>query len=87
MTTLNYSVRNIIPIPIHQIEINQFNDIKFKLIDYVYNLQKQDPVGVNVSNRGGWQSSTLNFSKDIDLLCNFLLECLSDLQFLKPTSF
>ena len=87
MTTLNYSVRNIFPIPIHQIEINQFNDIKFKLIDYVYNLQKQDPVGVNVSNRGGWQSPSLNFSKDIDLLCDFLLECLSELPFLKPTTF
>ena len=87
MTTLNYSVRNIFPIPIHQIEINQFDDIKFKLIDYVYNLQKQDPVGVNISNRGGWQSPSLNFSKDIDLLCDFLLECLSELPFLKPTTF
>ena len=88
MTTLNYSVRNIFPIPIHQFEINQFDDIKFKLIDYVYNLQKQDPVGVDISNRGGWQSPTLNLSKDDDLLRNFLIECLSDIPFIeKQTSF
>ena len=87
MRTLNYNVRNIFPISIHEFEINQFDDIKSKLIDYTYNLQKQDSVGVNISNRGGWQSSSLNFSKDSDLLCDFLLECLSELPFLKPITF
>tara|TARA_B100000927_G_scaffold224559_1_gene184326 strand:+ start:104 stop:640 length:537 start_codon:yes stop_codon:yes gene_type:complete len=67
--------------------MNQFDDIKFKLIDYVYNLQKQNPTGVDISNRGGWQSPTLNLSKDNDLLRNFLIECLSDIPFIeKQTS-
>ena len=88
MRTLNCSVKNIFPISIHQFEINDFDDIKFKLIDYVYNLQKQNPVGVDISNRGGWQSPTLNLSKDDDLLRNFLIECLSDIPFIeKQTSF
>ena len=87
MRTLNYSVKNIFPISIHQFEINDFDNIKSKLIDYVYNLQKQDPVGVDISNRGGWQSPTLNLSKDNDLLRNFLIECLSDIPFIeKQTS-
>ena len=87
MRSFNYSVRNIFPISIHQFEINDFDDIKFKLIDYVYNLQKQNPTGVDISNRGGWQSPTLNLSKDNDLLRNFLIECLSDIPFIeKQTS-
>ena len=87
MRSLNYSVRNIFPISIHEFQMNQFDDIKFKLIDYVYNLQKQNPTGVDISNRGGWQSPTLNLSKDNDLLRNFLIECLSDIPFIeKQTS-
>ena len=87
MRNFNYSVRNIFPISIHEFQMNQFDDIKFKLIDYVYNLQKQNPTGVDISNRGGWQSPTLNLSKDNDLLRNFLIECLSDIPFIeKQTS-
>ena len=87
MRSLNYSVKNIFPISIHEFQMNQFDDIKFKLIDYVYNLQKQNPTGVDISNRGGWQSPTLNLSKDNDLLRNFLIECLSDIPFIeKQTS-
>ena len=87
MRSFNYSVRNIFPISIHEFQMNQFDDIKFKLIDYVYNLQKQNPTGVDISNRGGWQSPTLNLSKDNDLLRNFLIECLSDIPFIeKQTS-
>ena len=87
MRSLNYSVRNIFPISIHEFQMNQFDDIKFKLIDYVYNLQKQNPTGVDISNRGGWQSPTLNLSKDNDLFRNFLIECLSDIPFIeKQTS-
>ena len=87
MRSFNYNVRNIFPISIHEFQMNQFDDIKFKLIDYVYNLQKQNPTGVDISNRGGWQSPTLNLSKDNDLLRNFLIECLSDIPFIeKQTS-
>lgn len=87
MRSLNYSVRNIFPISIHEFQMNEFDDIKFKLIDYIYNLQKQNPTGVDISNRGGWQSPTLNLSKDNDLLRNFLIECLSDIPFIeKQTS-
>ena len=87
MRSLNYSVRNIFPISIHEFQMNEFDDIKFKLIDYIYNLQKQNSTGVDISNRGGWQSPTLNLSKDNDLLRNFLIECLSDIPFIeKQTS-
>ena len=79
---LNYSVKNLFPISIHQFKINDFDDIKGGLIDYVYSIKKQNSVGVNHSNIGGWQSPTLsNLSKD-DLLNNLLVDCLSDLPFI-----
>ena len=77
MRTLNYSVKNIFPISIHQFEINDFDDIKFKLINYVYSLQKQDPVGVDISNRGGWQSQDFDVTNQDDVLQSLLANCLS----------
>ena len=79
---LNYKLKNIFPISIHQFKINDFDSIKNKLIDYVYDIKKQDSVGVNHSNIGGWQSPTIDSSKDDDLLKNFLVKCLSDLPFI-----
>tara|TARA_R100000742_G_C4258768_1_gene76622 strand:+ start:343 stop:942 length:600 start_codon:yes stop_codon:yes gene_type:complete len=85
---LNYNVQNIFPVSIHQFQIKDFDGMKGKLIDYVYDLKKQDPVGKNISSRHGWQSLLVDLSKDNDLFRNFLIDCVSDLPFIsKKTSF
>jgi len=80
---LNYKLQNIFPISIHQFRINDFDDMKGKLINYAYDAKKKDSLGATVSNRGGWQSSSIDFTKDDNLLLtNFLFDCLSELPFL-----
>ena len=39
---LNYKVTNIFPVPIHQFDVNGFGEIQDELIDYAYNLKKED---------------------------------------------
>ena len=73
---LNYSTRNIFPVPIHIFDVNGFNEIQNELIDYAYDLKKKDPKGVSISNRGGWQSSGFDVEDRNDKLHNFLLNCL-----------
>ncbi len=84
LVDLNYKVKNLFPISIHQFEINDFDDMKGKLIDYAYDSKEKDSVGVTFSNIGGWQSRSLfrdpNLSKD-DLINNFLVDFLSELPF------
>ena len=38
---LNYSTRNIFPVPIHIFDVNGFDGVKNDLIDYAYNLKKK----------------------------------------------
>ena len=74
---LNYSIRNIFTVPIHIFDVNRFNEIKNELIDYAYNLKKEDE-GVFVSNYGGWQSSSFDIVNEDDVLQSFLINCLSE---------
>ena len=80
---LNYSVKDIFPISIHQFKINDFDDIKDELIDYVYDAQRKDWEGANHSNIGGWQSKLIDFSqyKNSDLFNNFFGDILCNLPF------
>ncbi len=41
---------------IHSFETSGFGEIKNDLVKYAYEIRKQDPEGVNRSNRGGWHS-------------------------------
>ncbi len=80
---LNYNLQNIFPVSIHQFRINDFDDMKGKLINYAYDTKKKDSLGAIISNRGGWQSSPIDFTKNDNLfLSNFLSNCLSELPFL-----
>ena len=79
---LNYSTTNLFPVPIHTFDINGFDDIKNQLIDYAYNLKKEDE-GVSISNYGGWQSSFFELKNEKDLLQSFLINCLSDFPVIK----
>ncbi len=73
---LSYSNINLFPSVIHQIDVNGFDEIQHKLIDYAYDLKKKDPEGVKISNRGGWQSSDFKIKSEDDVLHYFLANCL-----------
>ena len=75
---LNYKTNLIFPIPIHQFDVNGFSEIKDELIDYVYDCKKKDPIGVSLSNRGGWQSEGFEVINEDDVLQLFLINCLSN---------
>ena len=75
---LNYKTNLIFPIPIHQFDVNGFSEIKDELIDYAYDYKKKDPIGVSLSNRGGWQSEGFNIINEDDVLQLFLINCLSN---------
>ena len=82
---LNYSIRNIFPVPIHIFDVNGFDEIKNELIDYTYNLKKEDE-GVSISNYGGWQSSFFALKDESDLLQSFMINCLSEFPTIKKTT-
>ena len=74
---INYTTKNIFPVPIHTFDVNGFNEIQDELIDYAYELRKKDPKGVSISNRGGWQSSGFEVKDENDKLHNFLFNCIN----------
>tara|TARA_Y100001937_G_C6992698_1_gene272837 strand:- start:101 stop:700 length:600 start_codon:yes stop_codon:yes gene_type:complete len=74
----NYKTCNIFPIPIHCFDINEFDEVQNKLIDYAYNLREKDSVGNYVSNRGGWQSHPIHIKNTDDILHNVLINTLKN---------
>ena len=75
---LNYRTKLIFPVPIHQFDVNGFSEIQNELIDYVYKMRDEDPVGQTISNRRGWQSSCFSLDKEDDILTKFLTNCLAE---------
>jgi len=74
---LSYSNINLFPSVIHQFDVNGFDEIQDKLIDYAYDLKKIEPEGVSISNQGGWQSSDFSVNNENDVLHHFLINCLA----------
>ena len=62
------------PTLLHQYDDPTFKEVKKDLIKCVYDERRKDPKGVEVSNKGGWQSSSWGFDKGPDLLSKFLIE-------------
>ena len=52
---------NIFGVQIHSIDIKSFDKVENELIQYCYQEKKKDPVGVQLSNKGGWQSKSHGF--------------------------
>ena len=67
----------VFPNIIHGIEIKDFNDVKDKLIDFVYDEYKKDSGGLNKSNEGGWHSHT-NFHDYENCLSDFIIKSLNN---------
>ena len=74
---LNYSTTNLFPSVIHQFDVNGFDEIRDKLIDYAYDLKKREPEGVSISNHGGWQSLDFSVNNEDDVLHYFIINCLA----------
>ena len=51
----------------YQFDVNGFSEIQNELIDYAYDYKKKDPIGVSLSNRGGWQSEGFNIINEDDV--------------------
>ena len=73
---LNYNSINLFPTIIHQFDVNGFDEIQNQLIDYAYNLRKEDE-GVCISNYGGWQSNCFYVENEDDMLHHFIINCLA----------
>ena len=82
---LNYNIKNIFPVPIHIFDVNGFEEIQNQLIDYAYNLKKEDN-GVSISNYGGWQSSGFEIVNEDDVLHHFIINCLSGFPVIKKST-
>ena len=65
---------SLFPYLIHEINIKTFKQIKDDLTKYAYQERKKDPVGVVVSNMGGWQSKQLPFKGDSILTSTIINE-------------
>ena len=74
---LNYSTKNLFPSLVHIFDVNGFDEIQDKLIDYAYDFKKREPEGVIISNQGGWQSADFPVNNEDDLLQSFLINCLA----------
>ena len=74
---LNYSTKNLFPSLVHIFDVNGFDEIQDKLIDYAYDFKKREPKGVIISNQGGWQSADFPVNNEDDLLQSFLINCLA----------
>ena len=82
---LNHNIINLFPVSIHQIDVNGFDKVKDELINYAYDLQKRDPVGRRISNRGGWQSPTFQVNNKDDVLHSFLIKCFTKFPTIKES--
>ena len=82
---LNYSTTNLFPSVIHQFDVNGFDEIRDKLIDYAYDLKKREPEGVSISNYGGWQSPDFIVNNENDVLQSFLSKCLGKFPTIKES--
>ena len=80
---LNYKTVSIFPVPIHRFDVNGFDEIQDELIDYVYKIKEKEPVGLVISNRGGWQSKPFNINNEADPLHKFLIDSIGGFHVIK----
>jgi len=82
---LNYELVNLFPSSVHIFNINGFDEVRNKLIDYVYEYQKNNPDGNIISNRGGWQSKDFSVRKEDDILHSLIINCLASFPYIKES--
>ena len=82
---LNYELVNLFPSSVHIFNINGFDEVRDKLIDYAYEYKKNDPDGNIISNRGGWQSKDFSVQKEDDILHSLIINCLASFPYIKES--
>ena len=82
---LNHNIINLFPVSIHQFDVNKFDKVKGELINYAYDLQKQNSIGRRISNRGGWQSDSFEVTNKDDVLHSFLMKCFNKFPTIKES--
>ena len=82
---LNYELVNLFPSSVHIFNINGFDEVRDKLIDYAYEYKKNDPDGNIISNRGGWQSKDFSVRKEDDILHSLIINCLASFPYIKES--
>ena len=82
---LNHNIINLFPVSIHQFDFNRFDEVKDELINYAYDLQKQNSVSRQISNRGGWQSPLFKVNNKDDVLHSFLIKCFTKFPTIKES--
>ena len=82
---LNYELVNLFPSSVHIFNINGFDEVRNKLIDYAYEYKKNDPDGNIISNRGGWQSKDFSVQKEDDILHSLIINCLASFPYIKES--
>ena len=77
---LNYKVTPIFPTCIHILEIDNFDTYRDQLIKESYQDRNEDPMGRELSNRGGWQSNQVNILQcKSETLKNIIMSSVSKL--------
>ena len=78
---LNYNTAYIFPIPIHVIDISDFDDYKYQLVKEIYQERDEDPIGRKISNYGGWQSNQVDIHESkSETLKKVILDSLPQLE-------
>ena len=67
-------IYNLFPDPIFRYKLENFEEINKELLSYIFELKKNNPVGNNRSNKGGWHSPNFDIVKPgppINFINNF----------------
>ena len=54
---MKYNIVPLFPSIVHQVQMDNYDDIRPEVISYIYKQKRKDPQGVSNSNWGGWQSA------------------------------
>lgn len=75
---LDYNVQKLFSIPVHYLQLHDFEEKRDLLIKYAYEL-KNKCEGRNASNYGGWQSQPFEINSHDDILHDLLINVISNI--------
>ena len=67
----NKKILKLFPQPVFKYQVDNFRQINLELLSYIYNLQKNDALGVKKSNINGWHSKSFDLNNQNDLPYTF----------------
>lgn len=70
----NAEVFKFFPEPVVKFKFEEAENFNEKLSEFIYKLQKGDPIGTNKSNKGGWHSKNFKLNDKNSIQFKFALE-------------